>query len=174
MRKVLFICLLLMLGFLGRSQTKIGGIVFPEERFAVINSSCDGKPAVIVVNTGLRKFKAKDIFGWYCSLVIEYKDLAENGMPAPEESDFVYRYFEQLDSAIKGDPGHPNAVFLARVTYNGTFEAIWQVNNPEIVHEYLQKIIEEKTYPREMDYRIEYDAKWKNADWYLRDLPKNR
>lgn len=173
MRKIL-IFILIMFSFLGKSQTKIGGIIFPKDEFAVVNSSYDGKPAVIVVNTGLRKFKAKDIFGWSCSLVLEYKDLAENGMPTSDESNFVYQYFEQLNDAIKGDPSHPNAVFLARITHNGTLEAIWQVNNPDVVHKYLQQIIEEKSYPREMDYRIEYDAKWTNVDWYLQDFSKKK
>lgn len=155
-----------MINYTGESQT-IGGIFFPKDEFALVRSSYEGMPAVIVVNTGLREFKARDIFGWSCSLIIDYKDLAENGMPTSEESDLVYHYFEQLNEAIKGDPEHPNALFLARVTNNGTFQAIWQVNNPEVVHNYLQQIIEEESYPREMDYRIEYDGEWKNVEWYL-------
>ena len=68
--------------------------------------------------------------------------------------------------------GNPNALFLARITWNGTLEAIWQVNDPEIVHKYLQNIIAEKSYPREMDYRIEYDAKWENVSYYTQDFSK--
>ena len=93
-------------------------------------------------------------------------------MPTHEESEFVYEYFEKLDSAIRGDVNHPNALFLARITWNGTLEAIWQVNEPEIVHKYLQNIIEEKSYPREMDDRIEYDAKWENVSYYTQDFSK--
>ncbi len=70
---------------------------------------------------------------------MDFQDLAQNGMPTREESDIVLDYFEKLGAEIRGDEIHPNALFLARITWNGTFEAIWQVNNPKIVHEYLQK-----------------------------------
>ena len=149
----------------GQSNTK--KVLIPEEKFAVVESSFEGKPAVIVVNTNLRKFKPKDIFGWSCSLVMNYKDLAENGMPTSEESEFVYQYLEGLSKQIIDDPIHPNALYLARVTWNGTCEVIWQVNNPEPVNALLKGIIESESYPREFDYRIEYDAKWSNVSWYL-------
>ena len=154
------------------AQTKNVEVEIPEDHYALVESSVDDLPAVIVVNTALRDFKAKDVFGWSCSLIIDYKELAQNGMPTHEESELVYEYFEKLDSAIRGDVNHPNALFLARITWNGTLEAIWQVNDPEIVHKYLQNIIAEKSYPREMDYRIEYDAKWENVSYYTQDFSK--
>ena len=40
-------------------------ILIPDEELAVVSSKYDGLPAVIVVNTALRKFKDKDIFGWF-------------------------------------------------------------------------------------------------------------
>ena len=149
----------------GQNTTK--KVLIPKEKFAVIAGSLDGKPAVVVVNTKLRKFKSKDVFGWSCSLVINYKDLAENGMPTSEESEFVYQYLEGLSKQIIGDPIHPNALYLARVTWGGTCEVIWQVNNPKLVDELLKGIIESKSYPRDFDYRIEYDAKWDSVSWYL-------
>ena len=88
-------------------------------------------------------------------------------MPTTEESDFVYNYIEELDKKIKGDAKQPNALYLARITWNGTCEVIWQVKDPKAVHEYLGGIITNKTYPRELDYQIEYDGKWKNVVTYL-------
>ncbi|MCQ2256884.1 MAG: DUF695 domain-containing protein [Bacteroidaceae bacterium] len=173
MRKVILICLSLMCGLSSWSQTKQESVIIPEEQFSVFGCTLDDKPAVVVANSSLRKFKSKNVFGWTCSLVIDFKETAENNMPTKEEFDFVLNYFEQLDSVIRGDKNHPNALFLARVTWNGTFEAIWQVNNPEIVSQYLQSIIDDKTYPREMDYRIEKDSKWKKVKWYLQKFPTN-
>ena len=92
-------------------------------------------------------------------------------MPTAEESEFVYNYIEELDKNIKGDPGNPNALFLARVTWNGTCEVIWQVKDPEAVHKYLGGIITGKTYPRELDYRIEHDPKWKGVAIYNKIKP---
>ena len=79
------------------------GVKIPEEQFAVVESSSGDKPAIIVVNTSLRKFKHKKLYGWTCSLVISYKETAMNGMPTTEESTFVYNYIEELDKKIKGD-----------------------------------------------------------------------
>jgi len=138
----------------------------PKEKFAVVTTEVDSLPAVIVVNTNLRKFKAKDVFGWSCSLVMKYERLAENGMPTPEESDFVYEYLEELSEQIIGDPSHPNALYLARITWRGTCEVIWQVNNPEPVDKLLRGIIESQSYLREFDYQMEYDATWDNVSVY--------
>ena len=124
---------------LADTQPQMVEVKIPENRYSIVHSSLDNKPAVIVVNSGIREFEPKDVFGWTCSLIIDFQDLAQNGMPTREESDIVLDYFEKLDADIRGDEIHPNALFLARITWNGTFEAIWQVNNPKIVHEYLQK-----------------------------------
>ena len=139
-----------------------------EDKYVVAESSADGLPAVIVANAGLRNFKHKKQYGWICSLVITYKNLAMNGMPTMEESDFVFDYIEKLDADIRGCADKPNALFVARITWNGTCEVIWQVSDPERVHEYLGGIIKNKTYPREMDYRIERDEKWKGVSMYTK------
>lgn len=169
MKKVLLLIGLLSSLLVG-GQNKTKKIRIPEEEFAVVQCAFDETPAVIVVNTSLSKFKHKDVFAWSCSLVIRYKDLAENGMPTAEESDFVYQYLEELSTQIIGDPSHPNALYLARVTWNGTCEVIWQVYDPEPVNEFLKGIIESESYPREFDYKMEYDAKWDKVSWYLKTI----
>jgi hypothetical protein len=165
--KIVLLLMGLLSSLLACGQNNTKKVIIPEDKFAVVTSTDNGTPAVIVVNTSLRKFKPKDVFGWSCSLVIQYKDLAENGMPTSEESEFVYQYLEGLSKQIIGDPSHPNALYLARVTWNGTCEVIWQVNNPEPVNEFLKGIIENESYPREFDYKMEYDAKWDNVSWFL-------
>lgn len=157
---------------LNDAQPQTVEVKIPENRYSLVHSSRDDKPAVIVVNSGIREFEPKDVFGWTCSLIIDFQDLAQNGMPTREESDIVLDYFEKLDADIRGDEIHPNALFLARITWNGTFQAIWQVHDPKIVHEYLQKIISEKSCPRDMEYRIEYHAKWENVEYFLQDFTK--
>ena len=89
-----------------------------------------------------------------------------NGMPTTDESNFVYDYIEGLDKIIKSDATQPNALYLARITWNGTYEVIWQVKDPKVVHEYLGSIINTETYPRELDYRIEFDEKWEKVSVY--------
>lgn len=166
MNKLLLIVMGIFTSFISFAQTIGKEVKIPEEKFAVVESTVDDKPAIIVVNTSLRKFKHKKQYGWTCSLVISYKETALNGMPTTEESDFVYNYIEELDKTIKGDSLQPNALYLARITWNGTCEVIWQVKDPKVVHEYLGVIINAKTYPRELDYRIEFDEKWEKVSVY--------
>lgn len=166
MHKLLLIVMGLLTSLFSFSQTGGKDVIIPEEKFAVVESSADDKPAIIVVNTSLRKFKHKKLYGWTCSLVIQFKDTAMNGMPTIDESNFVYDYIEGLDKIIKGDDTQPNALFLARITWNGTCEVIWQVKDPKVVHEYLGNIIKTETYPRDLDYRIEFDEKWEKVSVY--------
>ena len=58
-------------------------VAIPEEKYSVVECMYEEKPAIVVVNSSLRGFKNKEVFGWTCSLSIEYKDLANNGMPTP-------------------------------------------------------------------------------------------
>ena len=145
MKKLILIVMGLLTSIFSFAEKGQKGVKIPEEKFSVVESVANEKPAIIVVNTSLAKFKHKKLYGWTCSLVIQYKDTAMNGMPTTEESEFVYK---------------------ARITWNGTCEVIWQVKDPKKVHEYLGGIIINKTYPREMDYRIEYDKKWEKVSIY--------
>ena len=171
MNKLILIAMGLFTSIFSFAETSGKDIKIPEEKFVVVESSADGKPAIIVVNTSLRKFKHKELYGWTCSLVIKFKDMAMNGMPTTDESNFVFDYIEELDKTIKGDSIQPNAVYLARITWNGTCEVIWQVKDPKVVHEYLGGIINNKTHPRELDYRIEYDKKWEKVSIYNKIKP---
>jgi superfamily II DNA or RNA helicase len=171
MFRLTLIAMALLSGLFSFAKKDNEKVMIPEEQFALATVPSDDRPAVIVANTSLRKFKHKKLYGWTCSLVIKYKETAEKGMPTAEESEFVYNYIEELDKNIKGDPDNPNALFLARVTWNGTCEVIWQVKDPETVHKYLGGIITGKTYPRELDYRIEHDPKWKGVAIYNKIKP---
>lgn len=157
----------IMFSLFSCGQKRKENVHFPEDAYTVATASIDDLPAVAVVNTAMKKFEARDVFGWHLSVIIDYKELAENGMPTNEESDFVLNYFDQIDDSIRGDKQHPNAVFIARITHNGMLHAIWQVNNPELANQYLQKIIDDNSSPRPMEFTMEYDATWKEANIHL-------
>ena len=61
-------------------------------------------------------------------------------------------------------------LFLARVSNNGTCHVLWQANDPKPIDELLKGIINDKTYPRAFDYRIEYDEKWEGVSWFLQEF----
>ena len=64
-------------------------LIIPEDNLVIANRTLNRLPSVMVVNTALRKFKYKNIFGWTCSLWMEFKELANNEMPTNDESQLV-------------------------------------------------------------------------------------
>lgn len=91
-------------------------------------------------------------------------------MPSRAEREVVDPFGDTIDLAIKGkDIAKPNAVFLARVTWNATRELIWRVFDPELANHYLQSLINEvpTVRPRPFEYRIEHDPEWRLTEWHL-------
>lgn len=121
----------------------------------------------MVVNWALVEFQPKEVFGWHLSIIIKFEDLIDNQMPSQADRDVVDPFGDQLDTELKGDPSHPNALFLARMTWNGTREVIYRVHDPEVANELLQTMIREESYPREFDFRMEGDPTWELARWHL-------
>ncbi len=145
-------------------------VIIPEESYSIIEFQQDELPGIGAINTALRNFDPKPVFGWHLSLMLQLDDLVENGMPSRAERDIVDRFGDTLDDAIKGkDIAKPNALFLARITWNATRELIWRVCDPEIANHYLQSIINDVPVvrPRSFDYRIDHDPDWELAQWHL-------
>lgn len=139
-------------------------IVLPEEEFTLIKFKEDNLPCIATVNSGLKDFEHKDIFRWHLSVIIDFKEIVENGMPSEEEREIVDPFCDQLDDEIKAGG---NALFLVRETWNKTRRLVWMVYDPEIAHQHLQYIIEHHKHPRPFDYRMEEDIDWKQPEWYL-------
>ena len=145
-------------------------VVVPEESYSIIEFRQDELPGIGAINTALRDFEPKVVFGWHLSLVLQLDDLIENGMPSRAEREVVDRFGDALDVGIKGsDAEKPNALFLARITWNATRELIWRVFDPEPANEYLQSLINEvaDARPRPFDFRMDHDPEWELAEWHL-------
>jgi len=143
-------------------------VLIPEDNFIIVEYEEEQLPAIMVVNSSLKTFEPKEVFAWNLSIIIQFDDLNNNGMPKKEETDLLLPFEETVDSKLKGrNKNKPNALFLARITWNGTRELIYRVYDPEMVNTYLQKVITSKKYPREFDFRMEYDEKWSLNDWFL-------
>lgn len=143
-------------------------VLIPKDEYAVYTfKDKEGMPAVAMVNIGLRGFDKKEVFGWYCSMIVDFEELAENGMPTSEESTLVFDWLEEVHIGLMGDVDHPNALFVGRMSHDGSVHAVWQVNNPKQAHKYLQGLVDSKKYPRQFEFVIEPDEEWKNADFYL-------
>lgn len=140
-------------------------IVLPEESYTLIEFYQDDFPCIAMINSGLVGFEHKDIFRWHLSVIIDFEEMIENGMPSDEERKIVDPFCDQLDKEIKAGG---NALFLVRETWNKTRRLVWMVYDPEIAHHHLQYIIEHHRHPRPFDYRMEEDIEWQQPEWYLR------
>ncbi len=150
-------------------------VIIPEEKHSIIEFNQEELPGVAVVNVALRHFEPKEVFGWHLSIMINFEDLIDNGMPSQQERSLIDPVEDRLDSMLKGlDKTKPNALFLARITWNATRELIWRIYDPEFANRVMQEVIDTKDYPRPFDYRLEQDIDWKLAKWHLTDYYKNK
>lgn len=140
-------------------------ISLPEESYTLLEYENEGLPCIAMVNAGLADFAHSEIFQWHLSLIIDFDDMIDNGMPSEEERAVVDPFCDQLDEDIKKGG---NALFLVRETWNKTRRLVWMVYDPEIAHQHLQYLIENHKHPRPFDYRMEQDPDWERAVFYLR------
>ena len=142
-------------------------VILPEEEYGILEWTQDELPCVAVLNSALKNFEPKAIFSWHLSLIIDFEDLIENGMPSQEERDIVDPFCEKLDEEIKAGG---NALFLIRETWNKTRRLVWRVYDPEIAHDHLQYILKNHRYPRQFDYHMKQDMQWEEAKWYFEQI----
>jgi hypothetical protein len=100
-------------------------VVLPEEVFALMEYRENDLPCIAVVNSGLVSFRHKDIFPWHLSVIIDFEQIVDNGMPSEEEREIVEPFCDQLDEDIKAGG---NALFLVRETWNKTRRLVWIVH----------------------------------------------
>ena len=139
----------------------------PDEKLELFEFTRNDLPGVACVNTALTNDAVKDIFVWHLSININFESLVENGMPSIDEIKVVDKFGDELHHFICGEIEKPNALFLARVTWNAKRKLMFRVYEPKAVNLYLQELISRKDYPREFDYRMEEDFEWEKADFYL-------
>jgi hypothetical protein len=143
-------------------------VLIPEDHFALLEFRQDGLPGIAVVNTALREFPGRDVFAWHLSLMLKLEASLERGMPDQKERDLLDSFEDNLNVRVKGpDAERPNALFLARITWNSTRELIWRVFDAEQANAALEAIIDADTSPRPFDYRMEPDPEWAKAKWHL-------
>jgi hypothetical protein len=116
------------------------------------------------VNQSLTNFEPKVVFGWHLSIILACNQLADNGMPTQDEKLVLDQFGDELDRHLKADG---NAVFLARITWNGTRQLLYRVYDPEVASEYLMGFINAETQVRDFDFRMEHDEIWELAKSYL-------
>ena len=142
-------------------------VVIPEEKFGILEWKEEDLPCIGVLNSALKDFEPKKIFSWHLSVIIDYEELIEKGMPSQEERDIVDPFCDKIDEEIKAGG---NALFLIRETWNGTRRMVWRVYDPEIADAHLKYILEHHRYPRQFDYHMAQDIEWEQAEWYFNQI----
>ena len=141
-------------------------IIAPEPHFTLFEATRSGKPEVVVVNDALRGFPHVTIFPWHLLVTIDAQELVENGMPSPSESEVLFRVGDEIQNLVLGgetEHNSQNALFLARSTFDGCRELLFQVHDPGITHTALQGFLASRTWERSWDYSIVNDQEWTNA-----------
>lgn len=143
-------------------------VVIPPESGKIVRFEQKGLPGIARINTALKAFEPKVVFGWHLSVMLRFVDLVGNRMPSKEERAITEPFCDLLEAGIVGsEKERPNAIFLARVTVDGSQELIYRVFDPEPADLFLKGVIADKSHPREFDYRIDHDPEWKLAQWHL-------
>lgn len=142
-------------------------VELPKEEYSATEFMLNNKPFVGVFNIGIMKLNPKVAFGWYLSLIIEFKETIGSDMPIKKDSSKMQKFVEKLSKGVAGNKKRPNAIFLGRITGDGHTQAMWYVNNPETAHEYLQKLISSDKYPFDFNYEMTFDKEWKEAHYWL-------
>ena len=70
-------------------RTQEPQITLPEESLSIVTFEIDSLPAIAVIDAALTDFEHKKSFEWHCSLIVECKELVENGMPSPAEMEVL-------------------------------------------------------------------------------------
>ena len=149
-------------------------VVVPEAHFTLFNAQRSGLPEIIVANDALLRFAQIEVFPWHLRVEMEAKDLVENGMPSPAESELLFAIGDQIESAVLNgttEHGSPNAVFLARSTWNETRELMFQVHDPDITHSALQALLNSHKWERSWSYKMSEDRTWSNAAHIFKLFP---
>jgi len=141
-------------------------ILVPEPRYTLFNGSRDDLPEVVVVNEALLAFEHTEIFAWHLEVTLHAVDLADHGMPSPDESKLLFEIGDKIEQTLLGD----NALFLARSTWNGFRQLAYRVYDPDVADQALQELLT-KDQGRFWEFRMEHDASWEQAGFYFQLFP---
>ncbi|MGY3265557.1 DUF695 domain-containing protein [Lysobacter sp. HA35] len=142
-------------------------IEVPDPHYTLFNATREGLPEVVSVNDALLAFRHIEIFPWHLEVTIEAHELADQGMPTPEESHLLFEIADEIEAEVVGY----NALFLARSTWNGLRQLLFQVHDPEVAHQALQALLNSRKHERPWEYRMHHDPSWTDAGYVFKLFP---
>ena len=146
----------------------------PEPIYTLFDTTRKDLPEVVFVNEALLGFEHLEIFPWYLSVEIDYKDFADDEMPTPGESELLNNICGQIEPAVlqgRTRLDAANALFLARSTWGGIRELAFQVHDPKTAHQSLQSLLKSKEWERAWQYEMKHDPTWQDAAYFFKLFP---
>lgn len=157
----------------GQQNNKVYTIEIPEEELSIHETICDSHYAIVVLNDALLDLDSiqKAVFGWTCRVQIGYINCNEDNFPLHEDREDSSDFIDAISIGLKGNPEHPNGVYIGKIISNGQCDAVWQLNNPELAANYLDRVINSGNYPiGGIEYNIECDPSWNSIQFYFQDF----
>ena len=148
-------------------------IDLPEPRYTLVDCKREGLPEVISINSALLAFPHTAIFPWCLRIRMFFRELADNGMPTPEESKLLFEIADELETSllsVRTTLGCPNALFLARSTWNEIRELYFMVHDPEPTDAALRGLLNSRKWSRDWEYRMDHDPGWEEAAFIFKVL----
>jgi hypothetical protein len=125
----------------------------------------EGMPEIWFVDATLSDFAERVSYPWHLSLTVQLEDVhAGVGIPTPGEQKLATRIRDELEARLTVNG---NARFLASITWNGTRQLLYRVRDPEAANAVLRGVVDDPAAPRAMEYRMNEDVAWEQADIYL-------
>lgn len=148
-------------------------VTIPEEFFTVFKFIQNKHKGVAAINTALRGFEPRAVFGWHLSIMIHFNAEKNDGMPSKVEHEKIEHFEEKVGNLINENANKPNGLFLGRITWNNSAELIWRVHNADEANKTVQHIVSKQLSPFYFDYRIDPDENWALTEWHLKTREYN-
>jgi hypothetical protein len=131
--------------------------------FSVMEGNIDGYPMVAMIHEGLQDYKSRGDTPWFLGFSTPLSNSTPQGLPTSKEADDLNRWEDVLDREIHS---RCKPIFVGRVTWRGTRELLYYIDDPQQIIPEIQKLIDGGTL-RPFAFRYEQDLTWTNVSVYL-------
>lgn len=134
-----------------------------------------GGLAVLAVNDGVRSFKQRGFFPWHLTISIQMVETGEGHLPTPQEEEILAATGQPLEQLVLGDSnayGEPNALYLARSSWNAIRELVFRVHDAETMGAVLSAATQQPIWQRHWSYTQERDDDWARVAPYVEALAR--
>ena len=137
----------------------------PQESFNIREAKGEDFYKIMVVNESLKHFNNYNSYPWILFIEIDIKEKTKPyNLPTNEEAEVLNLLEDKLTDLISSSIPYQ---YVGRITDNGKRELYYYLENPKIVHEKLNNLIEGGNYEREFEYSISKDPNWDKVAFFF-------